>query len=88
MKRISQICASRSASYILTFLAMFATDAAWAAYIAAVKAGSAFEAAAWALGLFLFGAFAVLGYTKNRLLLIPAAAGAALGTYAGVLFHG
>jgi hypothetical protein len=87
MKRIGAICASRAASYVLTFLAMFATDAAWAAYIASVKAGSALEAAAWALGLFLFGAFAVLGYTRNRWLVIPAALGAFAGTFCGVLMQ-
>jgi hypothetical protein len=74
-------------SYFLTFLAMFLTDLSWAAYIGSVKAGSAFEAASWALALFVLGAFAVIGYTRNRWLVVPAALGAFLGTYAGVLMQ-
>lgn len=68
------------------FSAMFLTDLCWAAYIASVKTNSAIAASWWAVALFLLGAVAVLGYTRDRWLLIPAAAGAFLGTWVGVAF--
>lgn len=71
-------------TWLATFVAMFATDLAWAAYVASVKAGAALTSASWSVALFLLGALTVLGYTKNRRLLIPAAAGAFAGTWAGV----
>ncbi len=70
--------------WLIAFLAMFATDAAWSLYVAAVAAGAALAASGWAVALFLLGAVAIIGYTRDRWLLIPAAAGAFLGTYAGV----
>ena len=71
-------------TWIATFAAMFATDLAWAAYVSSVKAGAALTSASWSVALFLLGALTVLGYMKNRWLLIPAAAGAFAGTWAGV----
>jgi hypothetical protein len=73
-------------SWLVAFLAMFATDACWALYVASVKAGSATEAAAWAVALFLLGAVAVMGYVRDRWLLIPGALGAFAGTWAGVAY--
>jgi hypothetical protein len=54
--------------------------------VAAIKNGLALPASGWAVALFLLGAVTVLGYTKNRWLLIPAALGAFAGTWAGVAF--
>jgi hypothetical protein len=70
----------------LTFVAMFATDYAWSLYVAAIKNGAALTAGGWAVALFLLGAFTVLGYTKNKWLLIPATIGAFAGTWAGVTY--
>jgi hypothetical protein len=72
--------------WLVTFVAMFATDYAWSLYVAAIKNGLALPASGWAVALFLLGAVTVLGYTKNRWLLIPAALGAFAGTWAGVAF--
>ncbi len=73
-------------TWLATFIAMFATDLFWALYIASVKAESPMTAAGWAVALFLLGAVAVLGYTRNRWLLIPAACGAFCGTWFGVAY--
>lgn len=75
---------TRRTSWLVAFVAMFLTDLCWAAYVASVKAGSALAASGWAVALFLLGAVAILGYTRDRFLLIPASLGAALGTWAGV----
>lgn len=73
--------------WIGAFLAMLASDFAWAAYVAAVKAQTPFHAANWSVILFLLGAALVLGYTRDRTLLVPAALGAWAGTYLGVIFQ-
>lgn len=65
---------------------MFFQDLAWAFYVASVKSNAAVFASFWAVILFLLGAALVLGYTRDRTLLIPAALGAWLGTFAGVHF--
>lgn len=77
----------RALDWLIAFCAMFATDLFWASYVAAIKNGLALHASLWAVALFLVGAVAVLGYTRNRWLLIPAALGAFFGTLAGVLWH-
>jgi uncharacterized membrane protein YfcA len=71
-------------SWLIAFAAMFATDLCWAFYVASVKSNDALAASAWAVALFLLGAIAVIGYTRDRWLLLPAAAGAFAGTYIGV----
>jgi small-conductance mechanosensitive channel len=78
---------SKVGPWLGAFAAMFASDFAWSLYVAAVKDGAAVRASFWAVALFLLGAVAVIGYTKNRWLLVPAAAGAALGTYFGVILQ-
>jgi hypothetical protein len=74
-------------SWAIAFCAMFLTDLCWAAYVASVKAGAALAASAWAVALFLLGAVAVLGYTRDRWLLLPASLGACAGTYLGVILQ-
>lgn len=71
-------------SWIVAFGAMFLTDACWAFYVATVKDGAALAAAGWSVALFLLGAVAVIGYTKDRWLLVPASAGAFCGTLVAV----
>ncbi len=72
---------------IIAFVAMFVTDICWAVYVVSVKNDDAFRSSLWALFLFLCGSVAVIGYTSNPWLLIPAGAGAFAGTYAGVLMN-
>lgn len=67
-------------AWLIAFAAMFATDFAWAFYVAAVKSSDPLAASSWALALFLLGAVAVIGYTRDRWLLIPGALGAFCGT--------
>ena len=74
-------------AWVFTFCAVFAADLAWSWYVAAVRDADAVRASAWAVVLFLLGATAVLGYTRNRWLLIPASLGAALGTWCGVVWQ-
>jgi hypothetical protein len=71
-------------TWLFTFAAMLLTDLAWARYTIAANHHAPLQAGGWAVVLFLLGALTVLGYTKNKWLLIPAAAGAFAGTYLGV----
>lgn len=75
----------RAATWLGSFAAMFASDVAWARYVIAAGQRVPLEAGAWAVALFLLGAFTVLGYTRDRWLLIPATLGAFAGTYFGVI---
>lgn len=74
----------RALTWLFTFAAMLATDLAWARYILSANQRAPLEAGGWAVALFLLGAFTVLGYTRDRWLLIPATLGAFAGTYFGV----
>lgn len=69
---------------LIAFTALFITDICWALYVRRVKDGNAIMSSLWAVVLFLSGAVAVISYTTNPLLLIPAACGACLGTYVAV----
>lgn len=74
--------------WLIAFAALFATDVAWAVYVDKVKEGNALQSATWAIALFVLGAVAVIGYTTDAWLLLPSAAGAFCGTYAGVWWNG
>lgn len=71
--------------YALTFAAVFVLDFVWAFYVDQVKERRAWSAAAWAGLLFLVSAFATVSYVDNHWLIVPAVAGAVMGTWAGVV---
>jgi hypothetical protein len=79
--------ARRALTWLGTFAAMVATDLCWVRYVIAANHRAPLEAGAWAVALFLLGALTVLGYTRDRWLLLPAAAGAFAGTYFGVILQ-
>lgn len=70
--------------YVLVFGAVFALDFAWAFYTRAVTAGASLKAAFYAGGLIVLTGSAQIGYTHEPVLLIPAALGAFLGTFAAL----
>lgn len=72
--------------WITTFLAMTITDLMWAWYVKKVNANNAFMSGVAAVGLFAVGAITVVGYANNPILIIPASAGAFVGTYLGVKY--
>lgn len=67
--------------WFLTFISMLACDVCWSKYTLNAAAKRAHAAAFWSVGIMLTGAFAVLGYTHDQWLLIPAASGAWIGTF-------
>jgi hypothetical protein len=68
-----------------TFAATFALDITWVFYIRNVEAGRALSSASWAAFLYLTAAAATVSYVQDPWLLIPATAGAFLGTLFGVM---
>jgi Na+/glutamate symporter len=70
--------------YAFTFFALFFTDIFYTYYLKSVQEGRALRASCWAVLVFLVACFAVIEYTTNHMLLIPAAFGAFCGTFVGI----
>jgi hypothetical protein len=70
--------------YITTFFALFFTDIFYTYYLKAVHEENALRASCWSVAVFLVACFAVIEYTTNHMLLIPAGLGAFCGTYVGM----
>lgn len=70
--------------YIFTFLSLFAIDIFYTYYLKAVADNKELTASLWSIVVTILGAFVVINYTTNHMLLIPAAAGAFCGTYVGL----
>jgi len=70
--------------YIVTFFAVFFTDIFYTYYLKAVQDEQVMKASIWATVVFLIACVAVINYTTNYLLLIPAAFGAFFGTLVGM----
>ena len=68
----------------IVFTVAIVNDFVWASYIRNVQLALAGRAAAWATGTLLLGAFNIVSYTTQPWLIIPAAAGCMVGTYAAV----
>jgi hypothetical protein len=72
--------------WITTFLSLFFTDIFYTYYLKAVQTDRALKASLWATVVFCIACVAVINYTANHILLIPAALGAFTGTYVGIRF--
>jgi hypothetical protein len=70
--------------YVFTFFALFFTDIFYTYYLKSVQEERALRASCWAVLVFLVACFAVIEYTTNHMLLIPAAFGAFCGTFVGI----
>ena len=70
--------------YVVTFFAVFFTDVFYTYYLKAVQDEQAIKASIWATVVFLIACVAVINYTTNQWLLVPAGAGAFCGTWVGM----
>ena len=68
----------------LVFGAMVALDFVWARYTQACAAKLRLPAAGYAALIMVFNGTVVLGYVHNAWMLIPAIAGAFVGTFLGI----
>ena len=70
--------------YVITFFAIFALDLVYTYYLKCVQNDDAIGASLWAVACYLLGGVAVIQYTTNYMMLIPACLGAIFGTYTGM----
>ena len=70
--------------YVLTFLVVLLLDLVYTYYLRSVQKGYAIRASLWSMACYLGASIAVINYTTNHLLLIPAVMGAFVGTYIGM----
>ena len=73
--------------YVVTFFAVFFTDIFYTYYLRAVQEEQTMKASLWASIVFIVACVAVINYTTNYWLLIPAGLGAFCGTYVGMFLR-
>ncbi len=74
--------------FVGVFLALAALDFVWAKYTFAMTARKSAAAGAYASGIILLSGAAAIGYTSDPMLLLPAMAGAFVGTWVAVYTKG
>jgi uncharacterized membrane protein YfcA len=70
--------------YVITFFALFFTDVFYTYYLRSVQNNEVLKSSLWAVVVFFIAAIAVVNYTTDHWLLIPACLGAFCGTYVGM----
>jgi len=70
--------------WIVVFFALFFTDVFYTYYLKAVQEDEVMKASLWGTIVFFVAAIAVVNYTTNHWLMIPACLGAFFGTFVGM----
>jgi hypothetical protein len=70
--------------FITTFFAIFLLDVVYTYYLRCIADNHVMGASVWSVACYILGSIAVINYTTNHWLLIPAMAGAFCGTYVGM----
>ena len=70
--------------YIITFFSIFLLDIVYTYYLRCVASNNVWGASFWSVSCYLLGTVAVISYTTNHWLVIPAIVGAFFGTFAGM----
>jgi hypothetical protein len=70
--------------YLTTFLAVFFLDLVYTHYLRSVQNNKPLTASFWSMFCYLGASVAIINFTENHLLLIPALVGAFFGTYVGM----
>jgi hypothetical protein len=73
--------------YITTFFAIFLLDIVYTYYLRCVANEHVLGASFWSVACYILGSVAVINYTTNHWLIIPAVAGAFCGTYVGMILR-
>ena len=71
---------------LFVFLAMIVTDVIWTYYIQTIADKKAAQAAFWSMLVMFTGAYTVVHYVADPVMVIPAGLGAAVGTYLTVRY--
>jgi len=70
--------------YVVTFFAIFLLDIVYTYYLRCVANENVLGASVWSVACYVLGSVAVINYTTNHWLMIPAMAGAFCGTWVGM----
>jgi hypothetical protein len=70
--------------YVTTFFAIFLLDVVYTYYLRCVADNSVLGASFWSVACYILGSVAVINYTTNHWLILPAIAGAFVGTFVGM----
>jgi hypothetical protein len=74
-------------AYIFTFLSMFVTDIVYTQLLKSVQNDRPLASSIWASAITFLGGIAIINYTNDNMMIIPAVLGAFAGTYVGMKFH-
>ena len=74
-------------AYIFTFICMFVTDIVYTQLLKSVQNDRPFAASIWASAITFLGGVAIINYTNDNMMIIPAVLGAFVGTYVGMRYH-
>jgi ABC-type enterochelin transport system permease subunit len=74
-------------AYIFTFLSMLVTDIVYTQLLKSVQNDKPFAASIWASLITFLGGVAIINYTSDNKMIIPAVLGAFVGTYIGMKYH-
>jgi hypothetical protein len=70
--------------YVVTFFAIFLLDVVYTYYLRCVANHNVLGASIWSVACYVLGSVAVINYTTNHWLMIPAIIGAFCGTFVGM----
>ena len=73
--------------YLVTFLAVFATDILYVYFLKSVQNNRILSASLWSVVVTFTASVAVINYTTDHLALIPALLGAFTGTWFGMRYQ-
>ena len=71
--------------YTTTFFAIFLLDIVYTYYLRCIATDNVLGASFWSVACYILGSIAVINYTTNHWLMIPAVVGAFCGTYVGMI---
>ena len=74
-------------AYFFTFICMLFTDIVYTLLLKSVQNDRPLAASIWASVITFLGGVAVINYTTDNMMIIPAIAGAFVGTYVGMRYH-
>jgi uncharacterized membrane protein YfcA len=69
---------------LVTFFSIFFLDIVYTYYLRCVANDNVLGASFWSVACYILGSAAVISYTTNHWLVLPAIAGAFCGTYVGM----
>jgi len=69
---------------LVTFFSIFFLDIVYTYYLRCVANDNVLGASFWSVACYILGSVAVISYTTNHWLVVPAIAGAFCGTYVGM----